>query len=326
MTVTQEWPVSELDELARELGVYGGVRRDEPMAKHTTYRVGGPADLYLAARSAENLAAAWRHCRERGVPVTVVGGGSNLLVADAGIRGVVIRNEARHLQFLPRTRRADEPGAEWRARAETGATYIGLSQKAAEKGLTGLEWAVSIPGTVGGAVVNNAGAHGGCTADAVERVYVLERSGATRWLTFDELALAYRDSRFRRQVRVEGEIIESLLTVEFRLRRGDPAEITATMASFVAHRKATQPVGPSAGSVFKNPPGDAAGRLIEQAGLKGHRIGAAEISPRHANFIVNRGGASAAEVRALVELAHDEVRRRFGVDLEPEVQMLGVWS
>jgi UDP-N-acetylmuramate dehydrogenase len=292
----------------------GRLKEDEPLAKYTAARIGGPAEFLVTAESAEELAEQVRAAWQMGLRPFVLGGGANVLVSDAGVRGLVILNRARRVELHEQ----DEPPTVW---AESGTSLGFLARQCAGRGLGGLEWAATVPGTVGGAVYGNAGAHGGDVARSLRMAEILQQDGSVRRWTRDELAFAYRSSALKRQ-----KIGYVILAVEFELARGDPAVLQAQIETFVAHRKRTQPPGASLGSMFKNPPGDHAGRLIETAGLKGARVGHAEISTLHANFFVNQGECRAADVFALIHLAHEAVRSKFGVDLELEVELVGEWG
>jgi UDP-N-acetylmuramate dehydrogenase len=296
------------------------VRFDEPLAKHTSFRIGGPADAYVQARTLDQLVAAVRAAWELGLPTMVIGGGSNILVLDGGVRGVVIEARARQVTGLPHTPEGSAPfGATIEVIAEAGAPLAALGRKASAAGLAGLEWAVDVPGTVGGAVVNNAGAHGGDMASSISAALLLTPDGKTAWHPVGTLGMGYRTSNLklaeeRRPVVVAAKIV---------LRRGDPLSLRVAAARYSYHRRQTQPVGACAGSMFKNPPEHAAGWYIEQANLKGMQVGAARVSDLHGNFMLNLGGASAAEVLALVDLVRERVRARFGVALELEIQVVG---
>jgi UDP-N-acetylmuramate dehydrogenase len=298
------------------------LRRDEPMSRHTSFHIGGPADYYLRADSIDILEDAVTAAWEENIPCLIFSGGSNVLVADAGIRGLVIENRCR-------AHRIDREGeTEAVLTVESGATLPTLSGKLAKEGWAGLEWAVGVPGSVGGAVVQNAGAWGHSIADVLIAAELLERGdrpGTSRrvWRQASELQLAYRNSRLREMPAERRPVV---LRARIRLQRGDLKEITRRVAGYVQERTARQPRQPSAGSIFRNPPGDYAGRLIEAAGLKGHRIGDAQISPQHANFIVNLGRATAEDVWALVKLAQAAVAEQFGIVLEPEIERIGEWE
>ncbi len=289
--------------------VRGECTPDAPMAPRTSIRVGGPADLLVRPADAGDVAALLAACADAGAPVTVLGGGANLLVADAGIRGVVVRLP---LDLGPET----EDGE--RLVLSAGAPVSRLVQRAQAAGLVGCEFAAGIPGTLGGAVAMNAGTRIGEMKDVVEQVEVATASGV-RWIPSAELGFAYRTCRLP-----PGGVATR---VGFRLRRGDVAASRAAMEADRDHRRRTQPLSwPTWGSTFRNPPGDHAGRLIEAAGLKGHRIGNAAWSDLHANFVVNLGGATARECLALVRLARERVKERFGVELELELRLAGAFA
>jgi UDP-N-acetylmuramate dehydrogenase len=284
-------------------------RRGELLSRHTTMRVGGPADLLAVARDAGQMAALLRFVRENGVAFTIIGRGSNVIAADEGVRGVVIvsRAEGRRLEGTSLI-------------AEAGLPLATAATVAQQAGLAGLEFGIAIPGTVGGAVWANAGAHGSDVASVLEWARVVRGDGIETTETAASLGLAYRDSSLKRS---PGTIV---LEASFGLAPALPAAIKARMDDVRRWRREHQPLGsPSAGSVFRNPPGDSAGRLIDACGLKGARVGGAAISVRHANFIVNEGGATARDVRHLAEIAQAEVARKLGVRLEYEVQFIGDW-
>lgn len=300
--------LESLEGLAGALDARFGPRlkRDEPLAAHTTLRLGGPADLWLRVTSVDELVAAVSLARQHGAPVFILGSGANLLVSDGGIRGLVLENRAEGVAFRGET-----------VLAESGANLPNLARRCARRGLSGLEWAVGVPGTVGGAVVNNAGAYGGDMAGIVQRVELLAPAGERRWEPVGWLAYDYRHSRLKRR---RDYVV---LQAELRLAPADPPEVEARMAAFNERRKASQPPGATIGSMFKNPPGDYAGRLIEAAGLKGYRAGQAQISPVHANFFVNLGEARTGDVLALIDAAQQAVQSKFGVALELEIEVVG---
>ncbi len=295
------------------------VRLNEPMHRHTSYRVGGPADLYLLARSHDQLRRAVLTLIELELPYLLLGRGSNLLVADRGIRGAVVENRARSYRVWP-----SATSDQWWLEAESGAALPELARHTAARGITGLEWGVGIPGTVGGGVEINAGAHGGCIGDTLDAAAVLYPTGQVVEEGPGSLDYAYRTTALHRVPR-DGRPRPVVLWTRFRLGRDDPAACLQRVEAYATRRRTTQPSGSSGGSVFKNPPNDSAGRLIEACGLKGTRIGNAQISPLHANFIVNLGRAKASEVRALMELARARVRDELGVDLELENELVGEW-
>ncbi len=296
------------------------LKLSEPLARYTSARVGGPADFLAAAESAGELAELVRAAWRLGFDPVVLGGGSNVLVSDAGVRGLVIVNRARAVVFHDGAEAGGQPSV-W---AESGANLGALARQCCARGLAGLTWAATVPGTVGGAVYGNAGAHGADLAGCLLLAEILQQDSSVRQWTPEELGYGYRTSRLKRDRAVGRRTV--VLAAQLRLSRGEPAALQAEVERSVAHRRRTQPPGASMGSMFKNPPGDYAGRLIEAAGLKGRRIGQAEISSRHANFFVNRGEARAADVWSLIHLAHSAVKAQAGIDLELEVELVGEWQ
>lgn len=287
--------------------------RDVPLARFTTSRIGGPADALVIVEEVQALADVVQSAWADEIPVTLLGGGSNVLIADRGVRGLVVLNRARALRF-------EADGRVW---AASGALLPTLARLCAERGWSGLEWAIGIPGTVGGAVVGNAGAHGGDIASCLESVDLLvPEEGIVIWKA-EQLRLGYRTSRLKTWPTVPRPVV---LAARFLLRPEDPEAILERMAAFNAYRRRTQPGGASIGSMFRNPPGDYAGRLIEAAGLKGARRGGIVISTLHANFFINEGSGTAADVRALMAEAQRCVQERFGVLLEPEIEFVGEWE
>jgi UDP-N-acetylmuramate dehydrogenase len=294
------------------------LQRDLPLARFTAARLGGPADIFLEVHTLDELVQAASLLWQSGQAFTLLGGGSNVLVSDAGVRGVVLLNRARQVRFDLDS----SPPSVW---AESGANFGRLARQAAKKGLSGLEWAAGIPGTLGGAVVGNAGAHGGDMAGSLLLAEILHHTGHMQihretWHV-PEMGFAYRSSRLKRQ---PGQAV--VLGARLRLAHAEASQIQARLDELVAYRRRTQPPGASMGSMFKNPPGDYAGRLIEAAGLKGARRGQAQISDLHANFFVNLGGASSQDVYELIRLAQDTVQARFGLRLELEIQLVGDWG
>ncbi len=299
--------------LRDQLAAITPVREQEPLARHTTLGIGGPADFYVVADSLDALRALVRVAREAGAPVFLLGSGSNLLVLDGGIRGVVIANRAIAVS-------APEAGPDGvRLRAESGANFARLARSSARQGLTGLEWAAGIPGSVGGAVVYNAGAYGGCLADALTGVVVLEPDGRDCALSAADLGLAYRSSVFTRGA-LRDRVI---LSAEFRLAPGARAQAMRRVEELETRRKASTPRGRNAGSMFKNPAAHPAWWLIDQVGLRGRRIGEAQISEKHTNYFLNTGQARAADMLALMRLAQERVQQQFGIRLEAEVHTAG---
>ena len=299
----------------------GAVQANQPLARYTAFRIGGPAEVLVVADSAQALGQAVTLAWEHRVPYRVLGGGANVLVSDAGTCGLVIVNRARGVA-LPTSRQQGTPTEAFSVRTESGASLSTVARRCVSRGMAGLEWAVSIPGTVGGAVVGNAGAWGGDVASTLMQALVLDPAvGAEEWPA-ERFEYGYRTSKLKQADRVPKCVV---LEAEFALSLGDREALEAHVAEIVARRKASQPPGASCGSVFKNPPGDYAGRLIEAAGLQGRRVGGAEISTVHANFIVNRGGATAADVKALIDLARRAVQEAFDVGLELEIDLVGEW-
>lgn len=309
MTSTTDAGLARLDELAAERAI--PLQRDVPLAPMTTLRVGGPADRFATPETLDELVDLLSLATDAAAPAFLLGKGSDLVVADAGIRGLVIRV------------RADRISVEGTSvRAEAGASMAALAKRCAREGLAGFDWAISIPGTFGGAVWANAGAHDGEMAQVLGVVDVYDpRDGVRRTLRPAECGFAYRDSRFKHAPEV-------VLGGTIELMPGDPATITALIDDHQARRRATQPLADqNAGSVFRNPPGDHAGRVIEAAGLKGHRIGTAQVSTLHANFIVtDRGMGRAADVRAVGDHVRRAVAERFGVELKYEIEFVGDWQ
>ena len=282
------------------------------MAPHTTFRIGGSADLFYAPADKEDLAVAVRICRELGEGYVVLGGGSNLLVRDGGIRGLVL-HPAPALRRCWLVEQTEDEGV---LAAEAGVAASTLVATAARRGLTGLEFAVAIPGTVGGALRMNAGTPEGEVGDRAIEVEVVDQEGELRWLSKKECGFAYRKTAFPPDsIIVEGR---------WRLPVANPADIQKFMKSMTRERLRRQPVGEAcAGSMFKNPPGDHAGRLIEEAGCKGLTVGRAQVSAKHANFFINTGGATAAEIETLIAEVLSKVEASSGVALELEIRVVG---
>ena len=281
---------------------------DEPMSKHTTFEIGGPADLFVIPETTEEVREVIAACRAAEVPYFVLGNGSDLLVSDEGYRGVIIGLSD---GFTNVSIDEDE------ITCQAGVSLREASEMACELGLTGLEFACGIPGSIGGACFMNAGAYDGCIADVLKCVRVIMPDGSLETIGVDDLAMGYRASR----VRDEGLVV---LTATFRLRQADPEAIRAKMDDLTHRRESKQPLDkPSAGSTFKRPEGYFAGKLIMDAGLQGYQVGGAAVSKKHAGFVVNMGGATADDVKSVIAHVQDEVERQFGVRLEPEVRFLG---
>jgi UDP-N-acetylmuramate dehydrogenase len=302
--------VRPLDVLRAKFG--DKVKENVLLAPYTSARIGGPADIFLAADTAAELARIVTELWKHELPFTMLGGGSNVLVSDKGVRGVVVLNRAKGVKF----HLGDQPSVT----AESGVIFSNLANRCASKGLAGLEWAATVPGTIGGAVYGNAGAFGGDMAGDLRSAELLTENGRETF-TSAQMGYGYRTSILKR-----GELKAVVLSAELALKNSTKDDVTVKIQQFSAHRKATQPPGASMGSMFKNPPGDYAGRLIEAAGLKGTRIGNAEISPVHGNFFVNHANTRAEDIRALVELVQKTVKEKEGVELELEVELIGEWN
>ncbi len=291
----------------------GSLREGEAMSRHTTFGVGGPADAYVVVRTLAGLRRLALVAGGAGLPCFVLGSGSNILVRDGGIRGVVIENKATAVP-PPAVK-----GSEVRLRAEAGASFARLARSTARGGLRGLEWAAGIPGSLGGAVVYNAGAYGGCLADVLVSIRAVDADGAEETLEASDLRLTYRSSDFTRGLLADRIILE----LEFALEAGDPAAAVSRVQELETRRKASAPRGRNAGSVFKNPAAHPAWWLIDRVGLRGHRIGDAQVSEKHTNYFLNLGQAHAADVEALMKTAELRVHEEFGIRLEREVTSVG---
>jgi UDP-N-acetylmuramate dehydrogenase len=302
-------PARFLDVLRLKLGA--AVQENVLLAPFTSARIGGPADVLVTAKSADELAEAMIVIWSYGTPCHVLGGGSNVLVSDKGVRGVVVLNRAKDVRF----EEGDQPTV-W---SEAGVVLSNLANRCAPKGLSGLEWAATVPGTVGGAVYGNAGAFGGDMSESLIWADVLTPDGR------EKLSAAQMEYGYRTSVLKRGEKKAIVLSAMLRLKNAGSEEVSAKISEFSGRRKSTQPPGASMGSMFKNPAGDHAGRLIEAAGLKGTRVGNAEISERHGNFFVNHGETRASDVRELIDLTRNTVKQKFGVELELEVELVGEW-
>ena len=301
-------PIATGTAIQRRIGVK--TSRDEPLGRFTTMRVGGPADLFASIHNLHELRAIVRFARARSIPLTILGRGSDVVIADAGIRGLVVQNRAEGSTIDGE-----------RYIVESGQAMARAATETKDAGLTGLEFGLAIPGTVGGAVWANAGAHDGDVAGVLEWADVLLGDGSEARLTAAELDFRYRDSRLKHN---RDEVV---LQASFRLSPADPATIAARLDEIKRWRREHQPLGiPSAGSTFGNPAGDSAGRLIDALGLKGRTRGGATVSEKHANFIVNDRKGRAADVRGLVDEVAAAVRDATGVELEPEVVFLGDWA
>jgi UDP-N-acetylmuramate dehydrogenase len=315
--VTVLSPTDRLLRAARDRGLNAPVRQDEPMAHHTSLRVGGPADLYIQALTLEHLMGWVTLTRDYDMEPLILGRGSNILVPDAGIRGVVIENCCGAYELRVRGTNGGQTASLY---AESGASLPGLAYRTARQGWAGLEWAIGVPASVGAAVVNNAGAHGGDVAMSVVLATIMDESGRVYRATSNDLDFSYRRSRLK-----GNRCREVVLSTEFALRQDDPRALAQRMAKYTEHRRRTQPTDPSVGSIFMNPPGDYAGRLIDACGLKGTRLGGAMISPLHANWIINVDGASASDILGLIDRVRDEVSATSGVELHLEIECIDEW-
>ncbi|MBW4649835.1 MAG: UDP-N-acetylmuramate dehydrogenase [Kastovskya adunca ATA6-11-RM4] len=291
-------------------GTQCALRSQVSLASLTSFRVGGPAEWYVAPRCIEDLQASYQWARSEGLSLTLLGAGSNLLVSDCGLPGLVLgTRHLRHTKFDPETGRVT---------VGTGEPIARLAWQAAERGWQGMEWAVGIPGTIGGAVVMNAGAHQSCTANILVEVQVLCADGTTQTLTPQDLGFSYRSSLLQGDSRL-------VTQATFQLQPGaDPVQVLATTTNHLEQRKRSQPYHlPSCGSVFRNPTPHPAAWLIEQIGLKGYTIGGAQVAERHANFILNCGGAKASDIFQIIRHVQQQVEQHWSLSLETEVKILG---
>jgi UDP-N-acetylmuramate dehydrogenase len=301
--------VRAIDSLYAKLG--DQVKENVPLAPYTSARIGGPADVLITAESADELARIIKLLWKLDVEYLMLGGASNILVSDRGVRGAVVLNRAKAVRF----HNGDEPSVT----VESGVVFSNLANRCAAKGFGGLEWAATVPGTIGGAVYGNAGAFGGDIARNLIWAELLTENGREKF-TAEQMGYGYRTSILKR-----GELEAVVLAAELRLTNSTKEEATVKIEQFSAHRKSTQPPGASMGSMFKNPNGDYAGKLIEASGLKGVRIGNAEISPLHGNFFINHANTKAEDIFALIQLVQKTVKEKQGVDLELEIELVGEW-
>ncbi len=315
------------------------VKLREPLSRHSTFGVGGPADLWLAAKTESDIIDVMALARSYHIPTLVIGNGTNILFSDAGFRGAVVKVSLESWDIQPND---DQETA--RLTADAGVNLPALVNLLAAEGWAGLEWGAGVPGSIGGAVVSNAGCHGACIADTIQSARIMQLRENSAPIVLEtpakELELGYRRSKFRSRREIaftsdsipippEPELVdpaEIIISAQFLLRKTDPKLLHNTVQEYRQRRKDTQPVQGSAGSVFKNPPKEYAGRLIEAAGLKGYCIGGAALSEKHANFIVNMGGATAHDIIGLIALARKTVLDRFGIALELEIELRGQWA
>jgi len=290
----------------------------EPIARYTSARVGGPAEMFLSVNSVSELRRAVELAYAQRIPYFILGGGSNVLVADDGISGLVILNRARKVSFR-------HTGISVVCTAESGMNLSSLARQCIAKGLGGLEWAIGIPGSVGGAVFGNAGAHGGDMNSVLLDATVWEPGNGVRVYSNEEIQYDYRTSAFKRDQQ-KARTRRVILSAEMQLTPESVDVLTARADAFTARRKQTQPGGASMGSMFKNPENYYAGYLIESAGLKGYQVGSARISEKHANFFVCEGESQAEDIRELIAEAWNSVRQQFGIEMELEVELIGNWD
>lgn len=299
--------------LVNELRRIAPVKMNEPMARHTTFGVGGPADAYIAVSDEDQLRDVFALAHSRDLEVFIFGSGSNVLVGDGGIRALVVENKVAQVDGPSKN------GQGYRVRVGSGMSFATLARRMATAGYAGIEWAAGIPGSMGGAVVTNAGAYGHALSDVLKFARLADDMGNVIEMTPDELALSYRNSAFTR-----GSLPDQVvLSVDLRLEKGDAKALKARVKELDEQRRGAQPPGRNCGSVFKNPEGHAAWKLVDAAGLRGHRIGNAQFSELHSNFILNLGGATAKDVTSLIELAQTSVREKFGIELQTEVMFVG---
>jgi UDP-N-acetylmuramate dehydrogenase len=295
------------------------VMQDASMSLYTTMRIGGPADFLVRAPTADDIVAATRWAADQGMPVSIIGGGSNLLVGDGGIRGLVIvaRTPGERAEALLE---AEDLGTHVEVTVGAQAPLSWVGRYCAEHGWSGMDWGVGLPGQIGGATVNNAGAHGTELKDHLVAVDLLFDDGEVRREDAAWMQPSYRMTRIKGAGRPRPW---TLLRSVFRLPKDDTGRLVRLADEHAEFRKRTQPTGACSGSTFANPPGDFAGRLIEAAGLKGHTHGAMQLSPKHANWVMNTGGGTAVEAWELIQFVQEMIRERFGVELRPEIERIG---
>jgi UDP-N-acetylmuramate dehydrogenase len=303
-------------ELLEKLRGLAEVRVDEPLSRHVTFGVGGPAEVYFIAETEDQLREAYSLAKTAGEPVFIFGSGSNVLIGDGGVRGLTIENRTSSVEGPAQN------GAGFKARVASGVSFAALSRRLSAAGYAGIEWACGIPGSLGGAVVSNAGAYEWSLKDVIKGARLGGERGEVIELSPDDLELSYRNSAF-----TKGTIRDkAVLSVDLRLEQGDAEALKERLREFDEQRRGAQPPGRNCGSVFKNPPDNPSWWYIAQVGLRGHRFGNAQFSDQHANFILNLGGATAADVIALMEQAQARVQQQFGVELEPEVALVGEFT
>jgi UDP-N-acetylmuramate dehydrogenase len=302
--------------LATALAAIAPTREGEVLARHTTIGIGGPADVYVMPESTAQLVEVLRLSHDAGAPVFMLGSGSNIVIGDRGMRGVTIESKAQALTEPKAFRNGEE---RFLFRADGGCSFAAVSRQLSFAGYKGLEWACGIPGTIGGAVVYNAGAYGGCLGDVLLRVGIWSADEGEHVYEAGELSLVYRGSDFTRGLMAG----KAVLWAEFALWPGDATELRSRIADYDERRLKAQPRGRNAGSFFKNPPEQPAWKLIDGVGMRGYQIGGAQFSEKHCNFLINAGGATAADVAALKTEAQRRVREQYGIALENEVTLVG---
>ncbi|MCH8814867.1 MAG: UDP-N-acetylmuramate dehydrogenase [Chloroflexi bacterium] len=301
------------EELIEALSDIAEVRLDEPLSRHATFGVGGPADVYVIARTEDELRLAYAKARAHEAATFIYGSGSNVLVGDGGIRGVTIENRTSEVEGPAQN------GAGYKVRVASGVSFATLARRMASAGYGGIEWACGIPGSLGGAVVSNAGAYDRSLKDVLKSVRTGDADGNVATVPTDDLHLEYRRSAF-----TEGALADIvLLSADLHVDEADPSELRARIEEFDADRKASQPPGRNCGSVFKNPPDHPSWWYVDQVGLRSHRIGNAQFSELHTNFILNLGDATARDIVQLIELAEARIKEQFDIDLEREVALIG---
>jgi UDP-N-acetylmuramate dehydrogenase len=304
------------DALIAQLRKVAPVKLNEPMSRHTTFGVGGPADVFMAVKTEEQLRSAFAAAKRRGTEVFIFGSGSNILVGDGGIRGVVIENQGSEIVG------PEKNGHGYKVRVGSGMSFASLARKLASGGYAGVEWACGIPGSLGGAVVSNAGAYGNALSDVIIGARLTNERGEIVEMSPAELDLSYRSSGF-----TTGKLKDrAVLTVDLRVQQGDAILLKERVRQLDQLRRGAQPPGRNCGSVFQNPPDRGAWEYVEDAGLREHRIGNAMFSDKHSNFIQNLGGATASDVVSLIRLAQERVLERFAVELTPEVAFIGEFT
>jgi len=284
------------------------------LSSHTTSRVGGMAEYFVEESELNIFQSDIQWCWQNGIPFMILGGGANILVSSNGIDKIVLHNRCSKMEII-------DSGDELAVHAESGAAFTAVSRFAAQNALAGLEWACALPGSLGGAAYGNAGAFGSDMSKTLKKAYILQRGSGFQALSAEEMGYSYRSSVLKRD---PGNAV--ILAADLKVQGGNAVEINAIIDSNIAKRKASQPGGASTGSTFKNPVGDHAGRLIEAAGLKGTRIGGVQVSPMHANFLVNDGTGKAEDYYQLIQLIRKSVAEKFGVNLELEIELIGNWQ